>query len=55
MQRTGQEALTREITKNVISEARFGRLLCSTPAAQIRPVSGDFDTGWPPVGLIANK
>ena len=27
MQRTGQEALTREITKNVISEARFGRFL----------------------------
>ena len=45
MQRTGQEALTREVTKDVIAEARFGRPLCSPPATEIRSVTGDFDTG----------
>ena len=44
MQRPGQEALTREVTKDVIAEARFGRPLCSPPATEIRSVTGDFDT-----------
>jgi len=45
MQRPGQEALTREVTKDVIVEARFGMPLCSPPATEIRSVAGDFDTG----------
>ena len=45
MQQPGQEALTREVTKDVITEARFGRPLCSPPATEIRLVTGDFDTG----------
>lgn len=45
MQRPGQEALTREVTKDVIAESRFGRPLYSLPAAEIGSVTGDFDTG----------
>jgi hypothetical protein len=45
MQRLGQEALAREVTKDVIAEARLGRPLCSPPAAEIRSVIGEFDTG----------
>jgi hypothetical protein len=45
MQRPGQEPLTREVTKDVITEARFSKPMCSPPAPQIRPVTGDFDTG----------
>ncbi len=33
MQRLGEEALTREIANDALAEARFGRPLCSTPAA----------------------
>jgi hypothetical protein len=44
MQRSGQEALTREVTEDVIAEARFGRPLCSPPATEIRSVTGDVDT-----------
>ena len=43
MQGTGQEALTREVTKDVIAEARFGRPPCSTPATEIRSMAADFD------------
>jgi hypothetical protein len=42
MQRPGQEALTREVTKDVIAEAWFGRPLCSPPATEIRSVTGDL-------------
>ena len=45
MQGPGQEALTGEVTKEVIAEARFGGPLCSPPATEIRSVTGDFDTG----------
>jgi len=45
MQRPGQEARTREVTKDVIAEARFGRPLCSPPATEIGLVTGDLDTG----------
>jgi hypothetical protein len=45
MQWPGQEALTREVTKDVITEARVGRALCSPPATEIRSMIGDFDTG----------
>jgi hypothetical protein len=45
MQWPGQEALTREVTKDVITEARFGRPLCSPPATEIRSMAADFDTG----------
>jgi hypothetical protein len=45
MQRPRQEAFTREVAKDVIAEARFGRPLCSPPATEIRSVSGDFDPG----------
>ena len=44
LQRVGQEALTGEVTKDVIAVARFGRPLGSPPAAEVRSVSGDFDT-----------
>ena len=44
MQRPAQEALTREVTKDVIAEACFGRPLSSPPATEIRSVTGDFDT-----------
>ncbi len=43
MQRPGQEALTREVTKDVIAEERFGRPLCRPPATEIRSVTGDVD------------
>lgn len=46
MQRPGQEALTREVANDAIAQARFGRPLCSAPVAQIRPVTGEFDSGW---------
>jgi hypothetical protein len=45
MQRPGQEALAREVTKDVIAKARLGRPLCSPPATEIRSVAGDFDMG----------
>ena len=45
MQGPGQEALTGEVTKEVIAEARFGGPLCTPPATEIRSVTGDFDTG----------
>ena len=45
MQRPGQEAFTGEVTKNIITEARFGRAMGSPPATEIRLVTGDFDTG----------
>jgi hypothetical protein len=45
MQRPGQEALTREVTKDVIAEARFGRPLCSPPATEIRSVAGELRYG----------
>lgn len=45
MQRPGQKALAREIAKDIIAEAGFGRPLCSAPATEIRLVTGDFDTG----------
>jgi len=45
MQRPGQKALTREVTKDVIAEARFGRPLCSPPSTEIRSVTGDLDRG----------
>ncbi len=43
MQRRRQEALTREVTHDIIAQARFGRPVCSPPATEIRSVSGDFD------------
>jgi hypothetical protein len=43
MQRPGQEALTGEVTEDVIAEARFGTPLCRTPATEIRSVTSDFD------------
>ena len=43
MQCPGQKALTREVTMDVIVEARFSRPLCSPPATEIRSVAGDFD------------
>jgi len=45
MQCPGQEALTREVTKDVIAEARCGRPLCSPPAAQIRSMAAGLNTG----------
>ena len=45
MQWLGQEALAREVTKDVITEARFGRALCSPPATEIRSMAADIDTG----------
>jgi hypothetical protein len=45
MQWPRQEALTREVTKDVVAEARLGRPLCSQPATEIRSVAADFDTG----------
>ena len=45
MQWRRQEAITRQITKNVIAESRLGRTLRSPPAAQIRSMAADFDTG----------
>ena len=45
MQWLGQEALTREVTKDVIAEARFGGPMRSPPATEIRSMTGDFDTG----------
>jgi len=45
VQRPGQEALAREVTKDVIAQARFGKPLCSPPATEIRSVIGDFETG----------
>jgi len=45
MQRPGQEALTREVTKDVIAEARFGGPVRSLPAAEIGSVPGDFNRG----------
>ncbi len=45
MQWPGQEALTCEVTNDVIAEARCSRTLCSPPATQIRSMGGDFDTG----------
>ena len=45
MQRSRQEALTREVAKDVIAETRFSGPLCRPPATEIRSVTGDFDTG----------
>ncbi len=45
MQGPGQEALTRKVTKDVITEARLGRPLCSPPATEIRTMAADFDAG----------
>ena len=44
MQWPGQEALTREVTKDVITEARSGRPPCSPPATEITSMGADFDT-----------
>jgi hypothetical protein len=44
VQRRGQEALTREVPRDIIAEARFGRPLRSPPVTQIRSVTGDLDT-----------
>jgi len=44
MQWFGQQALTCEVTKDVITEARFGRPLCNPPAAEVRSMAADFDT-----------
>ncbi|MGB6882622.1 MAG: hypothetical protein WA621_07435 [Candidatus Acidiferrum sp.] len=44
LQQPGQEALTREVTMDVIAESRFGRTLCSPPATEIRSMGADFDT-----------
>jgi len=41
----GQEALSREVTMDVITEARRGRPLCSPPATEIRSVAADLDPG----------
>jgi hypothetical protein len=43
VQRPGQEALTREVTMDVIAQMRSGRALCNPPATEIRSVAGDFD------------
>ena len=45
MQRPGQEALAREVTQDVIAEARCGRPLRSAPAAEIGCMAADLDTG----------
>src|SRR5215468_6738257 len=45
MQRPGQETLTREVTKDVVAEARVGIPVRSPPPTEVRSVTGGFDRG----------
>ena len=45
MQWCRQQALTRKITNDVITQARFGRPPCSPPAAEIGAMAADFEMG----------
>src|SRR5579872_1819398 len=45
LQWPGQEAITREVTQDVITERRVRRPLCRPPAAEIRSMAADVDTG----------